>query len=546
MAKKSAVLVSSILACGMLVGSFAGCGGPSIDPNDPNKLQIYVYNAGYGYQWAEDILAAFVAEPWVQEKYPGIENKSEVEHDEVANRSVELLTASKKVNYFDIVIGTGLEGQIGPDKKVMDLTKKVYEGTIPEEGGLYKDKLLDSYLSSAAYRAKGDVVGAPAYYQTNWASGMTGIMYNETKLTALGFEVPNTTDELLRIMNAVKDRTVDATYGQKTSFATYGTSVYANYLLYTWWAQYQTSEEYTNFYNGIDSSTESRSSAIFRQQGILESLSVLEKILHKDNGITWLNPNTGREAYRETQNRVLLGNALFMANGDWVDNELKTLRDGLIELEGHADTVKLMPAPIISAIRTKTPSILNDEMLSDVVAAIDAGETSYPGVEDDDFETVKEAREVVYSVGPGHNAYIPSEATGVNPAVDFLLYMATDKAQEIYIKATNGATLPFKYNLKEKNPTLYGQISVMQQGVIDYFTSQDVNILPSQNSFPLVRYGGLSVMSSGKSLENFTSGISKGDYSSAAEMCFERENRYWTENNNAVWKNCLKQAGMPY
>ena len=548
MAKKTALLLSAILACGAMVGSFAGCGGDEvkIDPNDPNKLEIYVYNAGYGYQWAEDILASFVQEPWVQEKYPGIENKARVEHDEVANRAVELLMASKNVNNFDILMGSGLEGKLGPDSKALNLTEKVYNGTVPGENVLYKDKLLDSYLTSAMYRGKGDEVGAAQYYQANWASGMTGIMYNETRLKALGFEVPNTTDELLHIMNTVKKGTHDKSiYPDTTSFATYGASTYVTYLYYTWWAQYQTSEEYINFFNGIDSETESRSSTIFRQQGIKESLSVLENVLHRDKKITWMNPNTGREAYRETQNKILLGEkALFMSNGDWVDSELKTLRDGLIEMGEQVDTVKLMPVPVISAIREKTPSITSDEMLSAVVEAIDKGETGYGVVDEDDFAIIKEAREVVYSIGPGHNACIPAEATGVNPAIDFLLYMATDKAQDIYIKATNGATLPFKYDLKTKNPELYGNISAMYQGVIDHFNTQEVNILPAQSSFPLVRYGGLTSFASGTPLEDFTSGKSAGSYSSVAEMCFEREYKYWSENNNAVWNNCLRQAGM--
>ena len=550
MLKKNARFLSLILACAMSLATFVGCGGGEdseieIDPNDTNKLEIYVYNAGYGYQWAEDILAAFVQEPWVQEKYPGIENKSRVEHDELANHATELLMASSKVNTYDIIMGSGLEGKIGPDFNVLNLTESVYNSEVPGESVLYKDKLLDSYLVSAAYRGKGDDSVANQYYQTNWASGMTGIMYNETKLHALGFEVPNTTDELLSIMNAVKSRTPDSVYGATTSFATYGASTYVSYLFYTWWAQYQTSEEYINFYNGIDSETESRSSAIFRQQGIYESLSVLENILHRNNGITWMNPNTGREAYRETQNKILLGeNALFMSNGDWVDSELKTLRDGLIELYGSADVVKLMNVPVISAIRAKTPSITSDAMLSDVVSAIDAGQTSYAGVTADDFKVVKEAREVVYSIGPGHNACIPSYAVGKDPAIDFLRYMATDKAQEIYIKATNGATLPFEYNLKEKNPSLFASISPMHQGVISRFVSQNVNILPAQSSFNLVKYGGLSVFASGTPFEDFTSGKSAGNYSSVAKMCFEREYKFWTENSNAVWENCLRQAGM--
>lgn len=269
----------------------------------------------------------------------------------------------------------------------------------------------------------------------------------------------------------------------------------------------------------------------------------MEQIYYRTNGYVWINPNTGREAYRETQNRVQLGNALFMANGDWADNELATLREGLIEQNGSADTVKLMRTPVISSIIDHTPSIPDDKTLSAVVNAIDKGETSYGSVDPEDFAIVKAAREVVYSIGPGHNAFIPSYAAGKEVAIDFLRFMATDKAQEIYIRSTNGASLPFKYDLKAKNEALYNEISPMQQDRIDYFTELEVNVLPSQASFPLVRYGGLSLMASGNPLEDFTEAHSKEQYSSVAEMAHQREYKYWSSEGNANFNNCLSQAG---
>ena len=74
--KKLASLGVVILAVVMALCAFSGCKKNTIDPDDPQKLEIYVYNAGYGYQWAEDLLKEFVNEPWVQEKYPGIDKKS--------------------------------------------------------------------------------------------------------------------------------------------------------------------------------------------------------------------------------------------------------------------------------------------------------------------------------------------------------------------------------------------------------------------------------------------------------------------------------------
>lgn len=536
-------VLSVLFAATLALSALVGC-GPNIDPNDPNKLEIYLYNAGYGYEWCEEILKAFQEEDWVKEKYPDL--KVKLEKDELSTRAKELMTATKKVNHYEIVMGTGLESVLGPESGVEDLTESVYNSEVPGEPGvLYKNKLIESNLTSAAYFDKGFVSDSAEkkYYQVNWVSGMTGIIYNEDKLTALNYEVPNTTDELLKIMREVKALNgSNPAYTQTTTFATYGASAYANYPFYTWWAQYETAEEYINFFKGIDSTTNSPSPEIFRQEGIKQAYLVLEEMMHRDNGMTWLNPNTGREAYRETQNRVQLGNALFMGNGDWVDNELKSFREGLVKQNGHADTVKLMRTPVISAIRTKTPSITTDEMLSAVVKAVDEGKTSYEGVTPEDFNTIKAAREVVYSVGPGHNAYIPSYASGKGPAIDFLRYLATDKANEIYIRVTNGASLPFKYNLKEKNQELFDKISPMQQERLTYFNDLDVNILPAQTSFPCVRYGGLSLTKTGNILTDFTGGASKGDFNSVTEMALAREYSYWTDGNN--WNSMLSQSGM--
>ena len=192
-------------------------------------------------------------------------------------------------------------------------------------------------------------------------------------------------------------------------------------------------------------------------------------------------------------------------------------------MNGRADTIKMMRTPVISAIIERTHSIPDDATLSEVVKAVDAGKTGYEGVTDEDFATIVAARNVVYSVGPGHNAYIPSYASGKEVAVDFLRFMATDKANEIYVRATNGASLPFRYNLREKNPELFEQISPLQKSRLNYFSEMNVNILPSQASFPLVRYGGLSTMATGSPLTEFTGGTGKCSYDSVSELVFERE-----------------------
>lgn len=186
MKKIAAVLLSLVL----VAATCAGC-GTKIDPNDPQKLEIYLYNAGYGYEWCEALLDAFQQEDWVKEKYPDL--KVNFEKDELQTRAQELMSASKKVNKYEIVMGSSLEGVLTPDSGVENLTESVYNSVVPGEDVLYKDKLIPSFLTSAAYLDKGVQQNGndKQYYQINWGSGMTGLVYNEDRLTALGFTVPN-------------------------------------------------------------------------------------------------------------------------------------------------------------------------------------------------------------------------------------------------------------------------------------------------------------------------------------------------------------------
>lgn len=60
-------------------------------------------------------------------------------------------------------------------------------------------------------------------------------------------------------------------------------------------------------------------------------------------------------------------------------------------------------------------------MLSAVISEIDAGKTApeTAGVTQKDFETVRAARGVMYSIGSVHTSAIPAASTAKDLAVDF-------------------------------------------------------------------------------------------------------------------------------
>lgn len=551
---KKVITAMLAVAIGTSCIAFAGCNNSKVDSSSPETLEVYVYNAGYGYEWLEDMLAAFAEEDWVKEKYPDLQ--TDITKNEVENYAGSMLESSASTNKFEIIFGQNLNKYLGESGKVEDLTETVYNTQVPGEDITVAEKMYDSVRQSNIDPSieEGE---DPVYYTMTYASGMTGLAYNEDLLLdRLGMKVPNTTDELIAIMKAVHDKNSTSSkyegYENTYTLVTYGSSVYTNYLLYTWWAQYEGSQGFANFFKGYDEYTNSINAAVTEQQGRLEALSVLEDMMAKDSGYTYLSPNSGREAYRQVQNMLVMGQGLFMANGDWFDNEMRSFCEGLEETQGYCDTVKLMKTPVISSIIDNTDTIADDAELSALITAIDAGETALQGegydVSQDDFNTVLAARVTVYSIGPGHNAVVPKTAVGKQVAYDFLRYMATDEANRIYIEATGGASLPFDYDCKEKDPELFESLSPMQKERLEYFNDYqaEIDILPAPQSFPLILYGGFSAFKSCSDAPGyrFLNGENAGSYASAAEKLFYDDINYWQEDGSRRFLSAVNQAGL--
>lgn len=548
MKKAVSVAVAAVLA-GTSLSVLAGC-GKKVDSDNPETLEVYVCNLGYGYQWAEQMLNAFKEEAWVKEKYPNLQVS--FSQDAVEQNSKNWLTNNS--TDYDVIMCTNLEGFLGEGNSAVDLTELVYEKTIPGENVTFAEKMFDSVLESN--RDPSSTAEDPHYYTATFASGMTGIAYNATVLAALGFEEPNTTDELFAICESIAtgtyvsgasgDYTVGASvdknvYSSDKAFISYGVSAYVNYLVETWWAQYEGVSGYVNYFRGMDSEG-NLTSAVVRQQGKLKALEATEEMME----YTGLVASAERDAYRRAQNQVVLGTALFMANGDWFDMEE---RDFAANAPG-AGEVRLMNAPVVSSIRENTPSIPDDATLSLVVEAVDSGcntiaeaEEAFPdlagkNVTEPDFQTVHDARMLVYSIGPRHNVVIPECSPAKELAADFILYMATDKSLETYASVTGGASLPFDYDY-EQNATLWNSFSAMQKQRLTLFTDPDLNIMPNVAMYPLVLRGGFSPWNpyGNPGYEFLTNAWT-------AQGLNDQIIAYWTDNNSSNFNTACAQAGI--
>ena len=522
--KKIFTKITAVLCMATIGLSAIGCGG-KINTGE-NCLDVYVHKAGYGVEWCEELLKEFVTLDWVKEKYPDVKYTfASTDQDGYVKSKI----VASNNNHFDLMLGFNGDAPSNYDL-LEDITQGVYKQKVPDldkpesEWITYEDKVYDSYNEVNKYIQSAADTENAKYYTTSWAGGMNGFFYNEDILTQNGCSVPRTTDELIAVCEKIEGYDFIQAQGL----------AYWLYILPIWWAQYEGVSGYYDYYNGMYYGSVSKD--IFNQKGRLEALKLFEELLSYGK---YLDPFSMSESakFKVVQSQFLKGATVFHVNGDWFENEMKKDKENIKNNEGIDYSIKLMRTPIISALGTKLG--ITDAKLAEIVDYVDGVTTQKPDVNDTIIEKVREARGVVHSIGSGHMSFVPSYAQDKDIAQDFLLFMATDRAQEIYMQKTGGASLPFDYDVKTKNPTLYNSLSEMQKERIDYFNSDTVKVtvLPAPEAFPLVRYGGLREFS----ITDYQTVLSMNNPSKTAQQIFDDTISYWHDQR---WDSALSKAGI--
>lgn len=447
-----------VLALSMAFGVF-GMVGCKRDNSD-NTLEVHSWTAGYGTDWLVNLLKAFGQEEWVKEKYPKFKYELVLNDNQSFASSRIPLGERNTIDLFFGIYAPGLHGS----KYLLDLTDVLFNSEVPGEGVLYKDKVENFVLDAIGTQTSNGIKN----YFIPWSPSFGGMIYNKTILEdELGFQTPNTTDELLALMESVKNLGgKNPAYPYKTSIISSKIS-YADYFFPVWWAQYEGMAGYDDFYNAIDYDGVRDSSNVLLQTGRLKSLEVFHDIYNENNG--YYDRTSLNYEFIQGQVRLIRGQGLFMVNGDWFAQEMKS------QIEQHKQNgydydLRVMKNPVVSAIVEKTPSLVtvasqqgksNDKILSMVIDEIDQGKTSsdISGISQDDFEFIRQARGVTFSNIVGAATYIPSYASAKELAVDFLRFMATDKGCGIYAANTTGGRTPFKFDIQQDAPEVYEELS---------------------------------------------------------------------------------------
>ena len=517
------------LACVLAASTVLSAGGcKQKTDNSENTLEIYAAEFGYGYEWLNDMIAAFQEADWVKEKYPNL-NIPAVKHNSNRSYAIDRIMQGETNTidlFFAVTSGTDkFESTYGNGNPYFENLTSVYTAKVPGEERTFAEKMDANFLKMNTYTT---LKGEETYYSVPWVAGMQGMLYNKTLFTELNLTEPNTTNELYELC----EKLVDA--GQTPFIFTSKENYWTCMMFLIWWAQYEGIDDYCNFYQGIveEDGVKSYSKDIFKQTGRLRSLEVIEDLITYPTDFIHDDVNT--LSFTQAQAKFLLRQGAMMPNGDWFETEMTKTA----EQDNITDVFTFMKTPVISSIvETLEDKTMSDKTLSDVVAAVDNEQTSYPGVSENDFAAIKAARRLILPVG-NHTAMIPAYSTAKEAAKDFLLFLATDKANEVFIKSTNGASMPFDYDIESKNPALYASLPEIQKTRLA-LQAESVYML-NENTWAGVYYGGIARFTGARTnIESLFTAKSEKDRKTARKI-YDEEIEWWDDNR---WDSVLTNMG---
>ena len=443
-------ILSLTLALLMLVGILAACGDNSAGGETTadggyvqGKKAIVAYNSsGYGDTWLKESARVF-NEMYADEGY---EVELKISYSNESSAQLEIGKGADK-NDVDLYLGAGnLEKLLDASNKTMrgqgavlvDLTDVVWNTPAIGADKQEEEKLIsDRFLLDKEYLyydgAKEEFHGGIYCLPTSMAS--CGIVLNPAVTEQYGYgldNLPKTTDEFNAMCQKI------AATSNETGIYAYAwpggnASGYISYLFFEYFAQYSGKEAFMNFVKTepyTDATIEDIKKdgwKVYQDRGILEGFKAMEPIMKPE----FSPKGSASMTHLEAQHEVLVGNAAFIMNGDWVLNEMED------EYYEEASKCIMMNTPILSVIGVECG--ITDAELSKAVGMIDEGKTNeeiiaaIPGLDDTEAQRIRDARNIW---GRGEStirsgAAIPAYANGRDVAILFLRFLCSEDAAQI-------------------------------------------------------------------------------------------------------------------
>ena len=415
--------------------SMVGCGGSDDDwgsgGNNKNVITALITEEGYGSEWLTALSDAYYQKTGI---------KLHVDKSYIKGEIHTLLEEGTLA--YDLAFPAGGLGIYNAEAKnlLVDLTS-VYEAT--PEGS---DKPIKEMMPESIYNdfKRGDKI-----YQMSWMESRGSLIYNKTSLDeAFGegnYTLPRTTNEWKELC----DRIVAETDLYPIAFCPSIPYTYSAHLV--WWAQYDGYEKYRDFFRGYYYDTDGQrklaeNGEVFDMPGRLKALEATAQFYNKNSG--YLSPDAANMNFQEYQIAFLghgykgvdMTKYAFTINGDWLENEMRDY------LEAKPQELRMIKVPMLSSItETLEDKNMSEPTLRNVISAIDNGEEGYPGVSENDYKRLSDARRMLNCGALDMHIAIPTSAKNIEKAKDFLIFMASPEGQKIVAESTNGLTMPYGY-----------------------------------------------------------------------------------------------------
>lgn len=390
--------LTSLCLCGALCATlFGGC---SSTKNDPNTLNIVVYDGGYGSQWVYDVIEIFESE-----------NPGYTVNPIISKNAATIITTnmSKNNNTDDLYISVNIDWDIyAPQGKLASLDD-LYSSEV--DGVLFKDKVNDCYQNAVKATCRGE----EHYYRTPWTAGVGGIFYNVKMFRENGWNVPKTYEELQSLCETISKANVPVEGSDEETVKPFvftgGESYYWEYTIFNWWGQLAGKENIDDFLqydspSDFDYTNKEHGTAY---SALKDSYSLWYDLIAKNNDKYCMNDCTAK-TYTAAQGDFVSGKAAMMPNGQWLYNEMK-------DVAGDFE-MALMPTPYAPGIDDNSPTAHTQ-----------------------------------YVVGQDQSIVIPASSTKQDLAKKFIQVIASNRGCEIFLRQANGI-LGFDYSFDESDPTL--------------------------------------------------------------------------------------------
>ena len=547
---KKLVKVLALSLAAMSVTSMTACGGKEVY-GGAEALQMCVSDFGYGVEWAYQLIDAFKNEAWVQEKYP---NLAIPEPTITTERTFPVTDIESTYATHDLYFSCDYATK-PMDGCYADLTD-MYNTTIPGENVTVKGKMYAQFVEEAD-RDLGEGFSAMDF---PWVNGSYGLMYNKLSVKqAFGenYEMPVTTYELSKMGDEWKKK-YNKKGDPKLIMIANKQPGWSEGAFRVMWGQYAGEEGYRSFMSGqVDGEY---SVEVFKDTARFRSLQTIERLIGAKYYAS-INTDYAEDDYTTTQAQYLAGDACFMFMGDWFELEMEDFMSDPDNQEylNPENDFYFLKTPVNSSIVEKMSFYTHkgtdyydldasametyNTKLSVIVKAVDEGKTELAGVSKEDFAIVKEARTCKSTLG-GHVAFVPENSDAKDLAKDFLIFMASDKGIETFMKATKGCSTAFKYEM-DYNSDLFKGFSPLQQQRLKDTSLEDWYVGKGYRT-ALTRKGGLTdvcTQQGQKHLEIEFCSQSSSDRRTAEAIRDGIYNKF-AANNNAVWNDMLFRAGI--